>query len=149
MGWFGRKKAPRDANEMLREYNEEQTIRIAEMMRGESPAASSSDIATREASVSTAGAGGIAEFTVEDVFTITGRGLVATGAARIGTLRVGDGLVLLRGGEEKGTARITGIEMFRKKATQVEAGSTAGLLLKGVAGVTRGDVLRVAPAAGA
>ena len=145
MGWFGRKREPRDANEMLRQYNEEQADRIAGMLRGQNPRASSSD----SSPLRTGGLDGVAEFAIEDVFTITGRGLVATGAARIGTLRVGDGVVLLCGGEEKGTATITGIEMFRKKATQVEAGTTAGLLLKGVTDVTRGDLLRVVPAAGA
>lgn len=147
MGWFGRKKDPQDANEVLRRYNEEQAARVSGMLGGTGEQASPSDASAALASTVPTTTGGTAEFAVEDVFTITGRGLVATGTARTGTLRVDDAVEVLRGGARTGTARITGIEMFRKRAHEVEAGTMAGLLLKGTADVARGDTIRVVPSA--
>ncbi|MBS1907725.1 MAG: hypothetical protein JST33_14430 [Actinobacteria bacterium] len=140
MGWFGKKKAPLDANEMLRQYNAQEAERLAA-----AGIASGAGVAAAAGAVS-AGIG-TAEFVVEDVFTITGRGQVATGRTTMGTMRVGDPVVVLRGAAQTSTSTITGIEMFRKKATEAPEGTTAGLLLKPAADLARGDVLRVTPTA--
>lgn len=117
MGWlFGRKKAPESADEMLRRYNDEQAARLA--------------------------GSGVGELTVEDVFTITGRGRVATGRVTAGILRVGDRVVILRDGVSPMPAEIAAIEMFRKKANEVAVGSTVGVLFRDRPDVARGDVIR-------
>jgi translation elongation factor EF-Tu-like GTPase len=136
MGWFGRKRDPQDANEMLRQYNEAEAARIAGLSSGSDPAPT-----TVSASFSSA------EFAVEDVFTITGRGQVVTGTVASGVIRVGDRIVVLRDGADVGSSEITGIEMFRKKATEVTAGTLAGLLLRGRLDVARGDVIRTSASA--
>lgn len=82
-------------------------------------------------------------FTVEDVFTITGRGTVVTGTVTAGTLRVGD-VVTVVGAAGSREAQVLGIEMFRRKANSVSAGDTCGLALSSVKrdDIQRGDLVR-------
>ena len=68
---------------------------------------------------------------VEDVFSITGRGTVATGRIEAGIVKVGDEVEVLGLGENRKTV-VTGVEMFRKLLDQGEAGDNVGLLLRGV-----------------
>jgi len=68
---------------------------------------------------------------VEDVFSITGRGTVATGRIESGVVKVGEDLAIVGMGSDKKTV-CTGVEMFRKLLDQGEAGDNAGLLLRGV-----------------
>ena len=68
---------------------------------------------------------------VEDVFTITGRGTVATGRIETGVIHVGDEVEILGLGEDKKSV-VTGVEMFRKLLDQGEAGDNVGLLLRGI-----------------
>lgn len=79
---------------------------------------------------------------VEDVFTITGRGTVATGRVERGTVKLGDTVEIVGFGETMSTV-ITGVEMFRKILDQAEAGDNIGLLLRGVVreDIERGQVL--------
>jgi len=79
---------------------------------------------------------------VEDVFSITGRGTVATGRIEAGIVKVGEELDIVGMGSDKKTT-CTGVEMFRKLLDQGEAGDNAGLLLRGVdkEDITRGMVL--------
>ena len=79
---------------------------------------------------------------VEDVFSITGRGTVATGRVERGTVKVGDSVELV-GIRETRTCVVTGVEMFRKLLDQAEAGDNVGLLLRGLnrTDVVRGQVL--------
>ena len=76
---------------------------------------------------------------VEDVFTITGRGTVATGRVERGTLKLNDEVELIGIKEEGRKTVVTGIEMFRKLLDYAEAGDNVGLLLRGV---NREDILR-------
>ncbi|MBP7262067.1 MAG: elongation factor Tu [Bacteroidia bacterium] len=69
---------------------------------------------------------------VEDVFSITGRGTVATGRIERGVINVGDPVEIIGLGAEKMTSTCTGVEMFRKLLDRGEAGDNAGLLLRGV-----------------
>ena len=69
---------------------------------------------------------------VEDVFTITGRGTVATGRIERGVINSGDPVEIIGLGSEKMTSVVTGIEMFRKLLDRGEAGDNAGLLLRGI-----------------
>jgi elongation factor Tu len=69
---------------------------------------------------------------VEDVFSITGRGTVATGRIERGIINVGDPVEIIGLGDEKMTSTITGVEMFRKLLDRGEAGDNAGLLLRGI-----------------
>ncbi|GEC77995.1 elongation factor Tu [Flavobacterium aquatile] len=69
---------------------------------------------------------------VEDVFTITGRGTVATGRIETGVANTGDPVEIIGMGAEKLTSTITGVEMFRKILDRGEAGDNVGLLLRGV-----------------
>lgn len=69
---------------------------------------------------------------VEDVFSITGRGTVATGRIERGVINVGDPVEIIGLGAEKMTSTVTGVEMFRKLLDRGEAGDNAGLLLRGV-----------------
>ncbi|MCL6454761.1 MAG: elongation factor Tu [Alicyclobacillus sp.] len=80
---------------------------------------------------------------VEDVFTITGRGTVATGRVERGTLKVGDEVEIVGLVEESRKTVATGIEMFRKLLDQAQAGDNIGALLRGVErkDVERGQVL--------
>ncbi len=79
---------------------------------------------------------------VEDVFSITGRGTVATGAIARGTVKVGDPVEII-GFEETKATTVTGVEMFRKLMDQAEAGDNIGALLRGVSreDISRGQVL--------
>lgn len=80
---------------------------------------------------------------VEDVFTITGRGTVATGRVERGTLKLNDELEIVGGREENRKTTVTGIEMFRKLLDTAEAGDNIGALLRGVNRdeIERGQVL--------
>ena len=80
---------------------------------------------------------------VEDVFSISGRGTVATGRVERGTLKVNDTVELVGLTDEKSTTVITGVEMFHKLLPQAEAGDNIGALLRGIAkdGIRRGQVL--------
>ncbi len=79
---------------------------------------------------------------VEDVFSITGRGTVATGRVERGTVKVGDNIEII-GIKETKPAVVTGVEMFRKLLDQAEAGDNIGVLLRGIAReeIVRGQVL--------
>ena len=79
---------------------------------------------------------------IEDVFTITGRGTVVTGRVERGTLKLNDEVEIVGIKETKKTV-VTGIEMFRKQLDYAEAGDNAGVLLRGIAReeVERGQVL--------
>ena len=80
---------------------------------------------------------------VEDIFTITGRGTVATGRVERGKVKVGDNVEIVGLTEEKRTVVVTGVEMFRKQLDEAEAGDNIGALLRGVQReeIERGQVL--------
>jgi len=80
---------------------------------------------------------------VEDVFSITGRGTVATGRVERGTVKVGDTVEIIGLAEETKTTTVTGVEMFRKLLDQAQAGDNIGALLRGIDRneVERGQVL--------
>ena len=80
---------------------------------------------------------------IEDVFTITGRGTVATGRVERGTLNLNDTVEILGIHEDKKSTVVTGIEMFRKLLDQAQAGDNIGALLRGVqrTEIERGQVL--------
>ncbi len=80
---------------------------------------------------------------VEDVFSITGRGTVATGRVERGTVKMSDNVEIVGLSEEKKSTVITGIEMFRKLLDSAEAGDNVGLLLRGIdkKAIERGQVL--------
>ena len=80
---------------------------------------------------------------VEDVFSITGRGTVATGRVERGIVRTGEKVEIVGIRPEKTTTTVTGVEMFRKILDEGQAGDNVGLLLRGVAkdGVERGQVI--------
>ena len=69
---------------------------------------------------------------VEDVFTITGRGTVATGRIERGVLKVGDNVEIVGFNEDALTSTCTGVEMFKKLLDRGEAGDNAGILLRGI-----------------
>ncbi|MBT2681142.1 elongation factor Tu [Mesobacillus sp. AQ2] len=80
---------------------------------------------------------------VEDVFSITGRGTVATGRVERGQVKVGDVVEIIGMTEEPKSTTVTGVEMFRKLLDYAEAGDNIGALLRGVAreDIQRGQVL--------
>ena len=80
---------------------------------------------------------------VEDVFTITGRGTVATGRVERGVLHVGDEVEVIGLTEERRKTVVTGIEMFRKLLDEAQAGDNIGALLRGIqrTDIERGQVL--------
>jgi len=80
---------------------------------------------------------------VEDVFSITGRGTVATGRIETGIANTGDTVDIIGMGAEKMTSTVTGIEMFRQILDRGEAGDNAGILLRGIAkeDIKRGMVI--------
>ena len=80
---------------------------------------------------------------VEDVFTITGRGTVATGRVERGTIKVGEVVEIVGLSEEKSSTTVTGLEMFRKLLDFAEAGDNVGALLRGVqrSDIERGQVI--------
>ena len=69
---------------------------------------------------------------IEDVFSITGRGTVATGRIESGVINTGDPVDIIGMGAEKMTSTVTGVEMFRKILDRGEAGDNVGLLLRGI-----------------
>lgn len=69
---------------------------------------------------------------VEDVFSITGRGTVATGRIERGRIKVGEGVEIVGLMEKPLTSTVTGVEMFKKLLDEGEAGDNAGLLLRGI-----------------
>ncbi len=81
---------------------------------------------------------------VEDVFTITGRGTVATGKVDRGIIKVGEEIEIVGMGADRKTI-VTGVEMFRKLLDQAQAGDNVGLLLRGIQrdDIQRGQVLAV------
>ncbi|ALS80111.1 MULTISPECIES: elongation factor Tu [Planococcus] len=80
---------------------------------------------------------------VEDVFSITGRGTVATGRVERGQIKIGDNVDIIGLTEEPKSTTVTGVEMFRKLLDYAEAGDNIGALLRGVSrdDVQRGQVL--------
>ncbi|WLR41979.1 elongation factor Tu [Bacillus carboniphilus] len=80
---------------------------------------------------------------VEDVFSITGRGTVATGRVERGQVKVGDEIEIIGLAEEPSKTTVTGVEMFRKLLDYAEAGDNIGALLRGVSreDINRGQVL--------
>jgi elongation factor Tu len=80
---------------------------------------------------------------VEDVFTITGRGTVATGRVERGVIKVGDEVQIVGLSEESRKTGATGVEMFRKLLDQAQAGDNVGILLRGIDrdSIERGQVL--------
>ncbi len=80
---------------------------------------------------------------VEDVFSITGRGTVATGRIETGVIKTGDPVDIIGMGAEKLKSVVTGVEMFRKILDRGEAGDNAGLLLRGIDkdAISRGMVI--------
>ncbi|MBT8299871.1 MAG: elongation factor Tu, partial [Maribacter sp.] len=80
---------------------------------------------------------------VEDVFTITGRGTVATGRIETGIANTGDPVDIIGMGAEKLTSTVTGVEMFRKILDRGEAGDNVGILLRGIekSQISRGMVI--------
>jgi elongation factor Tu len=80
---------------------------------------------------------------IEDVFSITGRGTVATGRIETGVANTGDPVEIIGMGAEKLTSTITGIEMFRQILNRGEAGDNAGILLRGIekSQISRGMVI--------
>ncbi len=80
---------------------------------------------------------------VEDVFSITGRGTVATGRVERGVVKVSDQVEIVGLSDEKRTTVVTGVEMFRKLLDQAEAGDNIGVLLRGIQRneIERGQVL--------
>ena len=80
---------------------------------------------------------------VEDVFSITGRGTVATGRVERGVVKTGEKVEIVGIREQKRTTTVTGVEMFRKILDEGQAGDNVGLLLRGVPkdGVERGQVI--------
>ena len=80
---------------------------------------------------------------IEDIFSITGRGTVATGRIETGVVKVGDEVQIIGLGEEPKKSVVTGVEMFRKILDEGEAGDNVGLLLRGIdkKEVKRGQVI--------
>jgi len=82
-------------------------------------------------------------FSIEDVFTITGRGTVVTGRVERGKIKVGDTVQIIGLGQEILSTEVTGIEMFRQTLDEAKAGDNAGIVLKDITReqVQRGQVL--------
>jgi elongation factor Tu len=80
---------------------------------------------------------------VEDVFSITGRGTVATGRIETGVIKVGEEVEIIGLGEKPQKTTVTGVEMFRKLLDRGEAGDNVGLLLRGIdkKDIKRGQVI--------
>jgi len=80
---------------------------------------------------------------VEDVFSITGRGTVATGRIETGVINSGEEVDIIGMGDEKLSSTVTGVEMFRKILDRGEAGDNVGLLLRGIekSDISRGMVI--------
>jgi translation elongation factor EF-Tu-like GTPase len=121
---FGRKKDDHSVEALLAEAND----------------ASPKGAAT---GVGTTGDGGL-RLTVEDVFSITGRGTVVTGRVEAGTVRVGLEVTVVRNGQEVARSKVTGVEMFRKVLDTATVGDNVGLLLAGLnkQQLDRGDLIQ-------
>ena len=80
---------------------------------------------------------------IEDVFSITGRGTVATGRIEAGVANTGDNVDIIGMGDEKLSSTVTGVEMFRKILDRGEAGDNVGILLRGIekSDIRRGMVI--------
>ena len=80
---------------------------------------------------------------VEDIFSITGRGTVATGRIETGIIKTGDEVQIIGLGDEPKKSTVTGVEMFRKILDEGEAGDNVGLLLRGIdkKDIKRGQVI--------
>ena len=80
---------------------------------------------------------------VEDVFSISGRGTVATGRIERGTVKIGDVIEIVGLSDEKKSTTVTGVEMFHKQMTDAQAGDNVGILLRGIGKeeIERGQVL--------
>jgi elongation factor Tu len=104
---------------------------------------SDQDVDVLRAAATAAAPPGPFRMVVEDVFTIAGRGTVATGRIEAGSVRVGQEVRIVRAGTVLATTTVTGVEMFRKVLDTASAGDNVGLLLGGVTGenVVRADVL--------
>ena len=83
---------------------------------------------------------------VEDIFSIKGRGIVATGRIQSGRLRAGDRVRIRRAEGSGKTASVSGVEMFHRELTEAKAGDNVGVLLKDLAknDLQQGDVLEAA-----
>lgn len=113
------------------------TVRYAEDAWSNSP---SNEPVQPEAPVASAGA---FRFAVEDVFSITGRGMVVTGMIKVGQVSVGDEVQLRRTTGECRTVKVTGLEVFRKMLDTATEGMKVGILVSDVtkSDIGRGDVL--------
>jgi translation elongation factor EF-Tu-like GTPase len=110
MGWFSRRRdRPQDPQQVI----DEMAVARAS---GVDPAMAMGDFA----------------LTVQDVFTISGRGTVVTGQVATGQLSVGQQVTQLRDGSVLRQLDVTGIEMFRKRTDIARTGDTVGLLVSGV-----------------
>lgn len=87
--------------------------------------------------------------TIEDIFSIRGRGTVVTGRIESGTLKTGDELYILGQNSSRKTT-VTGIESFRKMLTQAQSGDNVGVLLRDIdkSDVQHGDILAASPSGG-
>ena len=83
------------------------------------------------------------QFTVEDVFSISGRGTVATGRVSAGELHLGETVTLVKQNGMRRSVRVTGIEMFRKRLDVAREGNNVGLLVSDIdrGEIQRGDIL--------
>jgi translation elongation factor EF-Tu-like GTPase len=106
--------------------------RSVEALLAEANAASPTGPAAGAATPPTAIPAGDFQMTVQDVFSITGRGTVVTGQVETGTVRVGSTVSLLRDGGVFATTEVTGVEMFRRVLDSATVGDNVGLLLKGM-----------------
>lgn len=122
---------------------EKTTDQDVDVLLAQANAASPTGAATVPAPAVAAAPGGPFRMVVEDVFSITGRGTVATGKVELGTVTVGQQVRIVRAGTVLMTSEIKGVEMFRKVLDSASAGDNVGLLLGGVdkANVMREDVL--------
>ncbi len=83
------------------------------------------------------------QITVEDVFSITGRGTVVTGRVSAGELHLGETITLVKQDGMRRSVRVTGIEMFRKRLDVAREGDNVGLLISDIdrGEIQRGDIL--------
>jgi translation elongation factor EF-Tu-like GTPase len=126
---FGRKKDDRSVEALLEQAN----------------AASPTGRATAAVGPPDASAGdGTFRMSVEDIFSIQGRGTVVTGRVSSGTVRVGMQVNVVRDGGVAFTTEVSGVEMFRKVLDTATTGDNVGLLLKGLAKeqVHAGDLIQ-------
>ena len=101
-------------------------------------------LANRETAAKPIDMSGSAVMPIDDVFAITGRGIVATGNIKKGSFSTGDQVTILRADGTSITSTITGIEMFRKIMDTAQTGENVGLLLQDVTKnqMSSGDVVK-------